>query len=61
MNILQICPLHPSDVANLPWEIQKKVIWNTVYNTKPTCKIKSKVVIKIELFRLAYDRPVTDN
>jgi len=26
MNTLQICPLHLSDVATLPWEIQKKVI-----------------------------------
>jgi len=25
MNILQICPPHLSDVATLPWEIQKSI------------------------------------
>jgi len=27
MNILQICPSHLSDVATLPLEIQKKIIF----------------------------------
>jgi len=31
MNILQICPLHLSDVATLPWEIQK-VIFQQYYS-----------------------------
>jgi len=26
MQILQICPPHLSDLATLPWEIQKKII-----------------------------------
>jgi len=25
MNILQICPPHLSDVATLPWEVQKSI------------------------------------
>jgi len=31
MNILQICPLHLSDVATLPWKIQK-VIFHDYYS-----------------------------
>jgi len=30
MNILQICPLQLSDVATLPWEIQKKLFFNMI-------------------------------
>ena len=30
MNILHICLPHLSDVATLPWEIQKKVIFNII-------------------------------
>jgi len=33
MNILDICPPHLSYVATLPWEIQKKVIFN-IFQTK---------------------------
>jgi len=32
MNILQICPFHLSDVSTLPWEIQKKVIFQHYYS-----------------------------
>jgi len=32
MNILQICPPRLSDVATLPWEIQKKVIFQHYYS-----------------------------
>jgi len=30
MNTLQICPPHLSDVAALPWEIQKKSFLNII-------------------------------
>jgi len=30
MNILQICPPRLSDVATLPWEIQKKSFFNII-------------------------------
>ena len=30
INILQICPPHQSDVATLPWEIQKKAFFNII-------------------------------
>ena len=32
MNTLQICPPHLSDVATLPWEILKKVIFQHYYS-----------------------------
>jgi len=28
--ILQVCPTHLSDVAILPWKIQKKIIVNSI-------------------------------
>jgi len=31
MTTLHICPLHLSDVATSPWEIQKKVIFQHYY------------------------------
>jgi len=31
--ILQICPLYLWDIATLPWEIQKKIIFNSVIHT----------------------------
>jgi len=31
--ILQISPPHLSDIATLPWEIQKKVIFNGIIHT----------------------------
>jgi len=33
MKILQIGPSHLSDVATLPWKIQKKVIFNSIIHT----------------------------
>jgi len=30
MNILQICLPHVSDVATLPWELQKKSFFNII-------------------------------
>ena len=41
MKILEICPPHLSDVATLPWEIQKKVILIEYHNrcaTRVCCK-----------------------
>jgi len=32
MTLLQVCPPHLSDVATLPWEIQKKVIFQQYYD-----------------------------
>ena len=32
MNISQICPPHLSDVATLPWEIQKKNLFQRYYS-----------------------------
>jgi len=32
MNSLQICPSRLSDVATLPWEIQKKSFLNIIIN-----------------------------
>ena len=33
MERLQTCPPHLSDVATLPWEIQKKVIFDSIIHT----------------------------
>jgi len=33
MNILQTCLPHLSDIATVPWEIQKKVIFNSIIHT----------------------------
>jgi len=35
MSILQICPSHLSDVATLPWEVQK-IIFQHYYSYRPT-------------------------
>ena len=36
--MLHICPPHPSGVATVPWEMQKKVIFNSIIHTLDTLR-----------------------
>jgi len=56
MDNVHTCPRHLSDVANLPWEIQKKVIFqhNYSYTSDYLCYLRRKqiatVVLQLQLF-----------
>jgi len=42
MKILQVCPPHLSDVATLPWEIQKKNHFNSIHTSEYLCYLRRK-------------------
>ena len=64
MNILQICPPYLSDVATLPWEIQKKSFFNNIHFRLFTLGLSQKktnsncctaaIAVKLLLFSASY-------
>jgi len=47
INILHTCPPHLSNVAILPWEIQKKVIFSSIIHNNNKYIASYKLVIAI--------------
>ena len=49
MNILQICSPHLSDVATLPWEIQKVIFRHYSYTSDYLCYLRRKQIETVVL------------